>query len=82
MSRAVIHEKFGGPKVLELQDVPEPHAGPGEIRVAVAAVGLNPMDPAIAAMPDLGSRDHGPRATTPSRPHLAGSPDAPPGPST
>ena len=56
MSRAVIYEKFGGPEVLELQDVPEPHAGPGEIRVRVAAVGLNPMDPAIAAMPELAAR--------------------------
>ena len=56
MSRAVIYEKFGGPEVLELQDVPEPHAGPGEIRVRVAAVGLNPMDPAIAAIPELAAR--------------------------
>jgi NADPH:quinone reductase-like Zn-dependent oxidoreductase len=56
MSRAVIYEKFGGPEVLELRDVPEPHAGPGEIRVRVAAVGLNPMDPAIAATPELAAR--------------------------
>jgi len=56
MSRAVIYEKFGGPEVLELQDVPEPHAGPGEVRVRVAAVGLNPMDPAIAATPELAAR--------------------------
>jgi NADPH:quinone reductase-like Zn-dependent oxidoreductase len=56
MSRAVIYEKFGGLEVLELQDVPEPHAGPGEIRVRVAAVGLNPMDPAIAATPELAAR--------------------------
>ena len=44
MSRAVVYEKFGGPEVLELRDVPEPHAGPGEVRVRVAAAGLNPMD--------------------------------------
>jgi NADPH:quinone reductase-like Zn-dependent oxidoreductase len=56
MSRAVIYETFGGPEVLQLQDVPEPHAGPGEIRVRVAAVGLNPMDPAIAATPELAVR--------------------------
>jgi NADPH:quinone reductase-like Zn-dependent oxidoreductase len=56
MSRAVIYEKFGGPEVLEVQDVPEPHAGPGEVRVRVAAVGLNPMDPAIAATPELAAR--------------------------
>ena len=56
MSRAVVYEKFGGPEVLELRDVPEPHAGPGEIRIRVAAVGLNPMDPAFAAMPELAAR--------------------------
>lgn len=56
MSRAVIYEKFGGPEVLELRDVPEPHAASGEIRIRVAAVGLNPMDPAFAATPDLAAR--------------------------
>ena len=44
MSRAVIYEKFGGPEVLELREVPEPHAGAGEVRVRVTAAGLNPMD--------------------------------------
>jgi hypothetical protein len=28
MSRAVIYERFGGPQVLELREVGEPHAGP------------------------------------------------------
>jgi len=56
MSRAVIYDQYGGPEVLEVRDVPEPHAGPGEIRVRVAAVGLNPMDPAFAAMPELAAR--------------------------
>jgi NADPH:quinone reductase-like Zn-dependent oxidoreductase len=56
MSRAVLYEEFGGPEVLKLRDVPEPHAGPGEIRIRVAAVGLNPMDPAFAAMPELAAR--------------------------
>jgi NADPH:quinone reductase-like Zn-dependent oxidoreductase len=56
MSRAVIYERFGGPDVLEPRDVPEPHAGPGEIRIRVAAVGLNAMDPAFAAMPELAAR--------------------------
>lgn len=49
MSRAVIYEKFGGPEVLKLRDVPEPHAGPGEVRVRVTAAGLNPMDWGIAS---------------------------------
>jgi NADPH:quinone reductase-like Zn-dependent oxidoreductase len=52
MSRAVIFENFGGPEVLTLRDVPEPHAGPGEVRVRVSAAGLNPMDWGIASFPE------------------------------
>src|SRR6185437_7910588 len=43
-SRAVQLESFGGPEVLKLSDVPVPQAGPGQIRVRVAAAGLKPMD--------------------------------------
>ena len=53
MSRAVIHESFGGPEVLEVRDVPEPHAGPGEVRVRVAAAGLNPMDWMLSSSAEL-----------------------------
>lgn len=53
MSRAIIYESFGGPEVLELRDVPEPHAGPGTVRVHIAAAGLNPMDWKLAASPQL-----------------------------
>ena len=56
MSRAVICETFGGPEVLELQEVPEPHAGPDEVRVRVTAAGLNPMDWGIAARPEAAAR--------------------------
>ncbi|WP_329067582.1 NADP-dependent oxidoreductase [Amycolatopsis sp. NBC_01480] len=56
MSRAVIYQKFGGPEVLELQDVPEPHAGPGEIRVRVTAAALNPMDWILVAQPEAAAR--------------------------
>lgn len=56
MSRAVIYETHGGPEVLELREVAEPHAGPGEVRVRVTAVSLNPMDWAIAAMPEALAR--------------------------
>jgi hypothetical protein len=56
MSRAVIYETFGGPEVLELRDVPEPRAGPGEVRVRVTAVGLNPMDWALASRPEAAAR--------------------------
>ncbi|MQY22839.1 NADP-dependent oxidoreductase [Nocardia macrotermitis] len=56
MSRAVIYETFGGPEVLELREVPEPHAGPGEVRVRVTAAGLNPMDWGIASSPEAAAR--------------------------
>jgi NADPH:quinone reductase-like Zn-dependent oxidoreductase len=36
--------QFGGPEVLEIVDLPEPHPGPGQIRVAVRAAGVNPSD--------------------------------------
>ncbi|HET9103016.1 MAG TPA: NADP-dependent oxidoreductase [Solirubrobacteraceae bacterium] len=42
--RAVQYSSFGGPEVLEIAEVPEPHAEPGEIRIKVAAVGVNPID--------------------------------------
>jgi NADPH:quinone reductase-like Zn-dependent oxidoreductase len=41
---AVVFEEFGGPEVLRTQDVAEPHAGPGEVRVSVRAAGVNPID--------------------------------------
>lgn len=53
MSRAVIYETYGGPEVLQVRDVPEPHAGPGEVRVRVRALGLNPMDGEFAAQPAM-----------------------------
>ncbi|WP_211238311.1 zinc-binding dehydrogenase [Deinococcus pimensis] len=42
--RAVVMRQRGGPDVLALQDVPAPHAGPGEVRVRVRAVALNHLD--------------------------------------
>ncbi|NEA31950.1 NADP-dependent oxidoreductase [Streptomyces sp. SID13031] len=42
--RAVVFEEFGGPEVLQAKDIKEPQAGPGEVRVAVKAAAVNPMD--------------------------------------
>jgi len=42
--KAARFSQFGGPEVLEIVDLPEPHAGPGLIRVAVRAVGVNATD--------------------------------------
>ncbi|MEU7563918.1 NADP-dependent oxidoreductase [Streptomyces eurythermus] len=42
--KKVSFAEFGGPDVLHLIDADEPHAGPGRIRVAVRAAGVNPFD--------------------------------------
>ncbi|GAA2294483.1 NADP-dependent oxidoreductase [Streptomyces kunmingensis] len=42
--KKVSFAEFGGPEVLQLIDAEEPHAGPGQIRVAVRAAGVNPVD--------------------------------------
>ena len=42
--RAVVFDEFGGPEVLHLGEVPEPEAGPGQVRVRVQAVGVNAFD--------------------------------------
>ncbi len=47
MAKAIIFSQFGGPDVLQLTEVPEPHAGPGEVRVRVHAVGINPLESQI-----------------------------------
>jgi NADPH:quinone reductase-like Zn-dependent oxidoreductase len=42
--KAVRFGRFGGPEVLEIVDLPDPHAGPGQVRIAVHAAGVNPSD--------------------------------------
>ena len=42
--RAVRYERYGGPEVLRVVEVEEPHAGPGRIRVTVRASGVNAAD--------------------------------------
>jgi NADPH:quinone reductase-like Zn-dependent oxidoreductase len=42
--RAVTFTEYGGPEVLHVADVEEPHAGPGQVRIAVQAAGVNPVD--------------------------------------
>jgi NADPH:quinone reductase-like Zn-dependent oxidoreductase len=54
-TRAVVVDAFGGPEVLRVQQVSEPHAGPGQLRVRVTAAGLNPMDWLIVADEAIGS---------------------------
>lgn len=53
--KAIVYAQHGGPEVLRLQDVEEPHAGPGQVRLKVVAAGVNPVDYKIRNgwMPDM-----------------------------
>jgi NADPH:quinone reductase-like Zn-dependent oxidoreductase len=42
--RALQFRAYGGPEVLEWAEAPEPHAGPGQLRIAVRAASVNPID--------------------------------------
>ena len=42
--RAVGIMVHGGPEVLEVVDLPEVHAGPGQVRVRIYAAAVNPTD--------------------------------------
>lgn len=42
--RAVVAHEPGGPEVLQVEEVPVPEPGPGQIRIKVAYVSLNPLD--------------------------------------
>ena len=43
-SRAVQYRRYGGPEVLELVEREDPTPGPGEVRIAVRAASVNPVD--------------------------------------
>src|ERR1700742_4885540 len=42
--RAVVITQTGGPEVLRVQERPDPPVGPGEVRIAVKAAGVNFAD--------------------------------------
>src|SRR5512132_4478924 len=42
--RALQYTAYGDPEVLEWGEAPDPHPGPGQIRVAVRAASVNPID--------------------------------------
>src|SRR5476651_2361511 len=39
--KALLSRQPGGPETLTLEDLPEPQPGPGQVRIAVRAVGVN-----------------------------------------
>ena len=56
--KAIRAHAFGGPEVLQLDDVDDPTPGPGEVVIDVKAAGVNPADTymrggAYAIVPDL-----------------------------
>ena len=42
--KAVTFSEYGGPEVLHVAEVDAPRPGPGQVRVAVRAAGVNPID--------------------------------------
>lgn len=42
--RAVVYDSYGGPEVLRVDDIPEPHVVPGRVRIRVEAASINPID--------------------------------------
>ena len=56
--KAIRAHAFGGPEVLQLDEIDAPAPGPGEVLIAVEAAGINPADTymlggAYAIVPDL-----------------------------
>jgi NADPH:quinone reductase len=47
--RAVAVTEFGGPDALHIVELPDPDAGPGEVRIAVHAAAVNPTDTGLRA---------------------------------
>jgi NADPH:quinone reductase len=42
--QAAIITAFGQPEQLRLTELPDPRPGPGQVRIAVRAAGVNPVD--------------------------------------
>lgn len=61
--QAVQYDRFGPPEVLTFGPAPEPHAGPGEIRIRVEAAGISPVDLSLRA---------GKSRQKPALPHIPG----------
>jgi len=47
--KAIRVKEFGGPEVLQLEEVPTPQPGPGEVLVRIHAAGVNPVETYIRA---------------------------------
>jgi NADPH:quinone reductase-like Zn-dependent oxidoreductase len=63
--RAIQFDRIGEPEVLHAAEVPDPHPGPGQLRIAVRAAGVNPVDWKIRGGTTL-------RTTPTPLPHIPG----------
>ena len=62
MTRSIRYAVYGGPEVLRLVQEPDPTAAAGQLRLRVAAAGLNPADwKAFGGLFARGSAPDGPR---------------------
>jgi NADPH:quinone reductase len=68
--KAIVFTEFGGPEVLATLDLPEPHAGPGQVRIRVQAAAVNPSDCMTRAGAILDHQDR--MGEVPQPPHVVG----------
>lgn len=45
--RAIVQREFGGPQVLQIEEIPVPEPGEGQVRVRVSAAGVHAVDTSI-----------------------------------
>ena len=51
MMKAIGVTTFGGPEILHVVELSEPHAGAGEVRIRVHASSVNPALPHLSSVP-------------------------------
>jgi NADPH:quinone reductase-like Zn-dependent oxidoreductase len=66
--RAIVYRHYGGPEVLECEEVPRPVPGEGELLVRVHAASINPMDSHFIHRPLVMRLGSGLRRPKPTRP--------------
>ncbi|GAA1658718.1 hypothetical protein GCM10009733_065490 [Nonomuraea maheshkhaliensis] len=64
--RVIGFSDFGGPDVLRVMEWPDPHAGPGEVRVRAHAAAVNPADTLLRSGANADHRAHLPSLAWPS----------------